>query len=577
MSPKTTSQDGPFLFDWDVEDLGRSVRLHQSLGPDDMTQMRLRPRPGKCSLAAFASDPTIVSLPTAVGCCAGPDSAALEQRMARGPAGPKSRPPPGHRHSFPTITINRISIPTIPPDKILSSSQPRSNVPRVFQLTGTLSATTSLSTDTSSLHKSTQKIRQLTGLDLGPRRASESQLQTSQQEAAIASSEVSSSLYSHEILKDMSCEPAKSTYLSWCEASIPALSTPHMTAPRSLAPMPLLARYYPAHTDSSGAPVREALPLGGGVIAADVRVTMPEQRTPSEGRRESWYADHSDQESHSSSSSEVPESEFELEPTAAELYHDSAVAIAKNSPHFASSGGDDGAGGPSSRIGHIGWDSKYQNSDTVPFSRSRDSTQGSISSTVGSTLSHSPSTPRPFAFNPFRKRDTLSERRGHIPSPLDDVPSLSSSRGIQPQRTPYPLVSSSVRATVDDAAEDGQSRSSLLARLFTGGNGSSANMGKRDSTGSGGSGRAASVASAPVADKSTPTTSTWSPDTPSPGGGTFGEASRNSAGLLAWTMDHARHAAGRKSKADKAETKRGSLKEKIKVLRGDSNNEPIID
>lgn len=565
-APKIANQDGPpFMFDWEVESAGRSVRLHQSLGPDDMIPLRLRAR--KHSLSAVGSDPSLAILSKPGGHRAGQSSAGLERRIARATAGPDPRPPLAHRHTLPAVHLNPI-IPTVPPDEILSP-QPRSSVQKILKLTGNMSPTTSLSTDTPSLHNSTQKIRQLTGLDFGPGRGNESQLQTLQEDVSLASSELSFSLYSHDIQEDISCEPAESVYSQSCVESVNELITPLAAAPRYIAPVsPPPGRYDPPlDNESAQIIVKEALQLSG-FAAADIGVMTPEENTPITGRRDSWYADHSGEESHSSSSSEISESEFEMEPTAAELYHDSAVAIAKSSPFLAYGGGGDVQEGLSSRPRDVGWDSKHQTGDTVPLPRSRGSTQGSMSSPMDSALFRSPSAARSFAFNRFRKKDNLSERRGRRPSPLETA-TPQSSWGKQLHRIPYPPVSSTIRATFEEA-EDGQARLSLLARIFTNGSGSSVSMGKRDSTASGGSGGAASVTSAKAADKTTPT-STWSPDTPSPGTITFGDMSRNSAGLLARTMANARQAGRRKTKVDKAEEKKVSVRGKIRVLRGDDD------
>lgn len=554
------------MFDWEVESPGMSVRLHQSLGPDDMipTSVKLRNH----SLSAFGADPTVASMPRAVDSTAGPSSAGLEQRIVQATSGPDPWPPIAHRHTFPTVRIDKNIMPTVPPDDVLSSHT-KSSVQKILKLTGNMNPATSLATDTPSLHKSTQKIRQLTGLDCGPRRGSEIQLQTLQEEASIASSETSSSLCSQYGLEDISYEPANSTYSHSHVEGMAELNTALTVAPRYSGIMS-------PRDHSSRMPVKKALRLSG-FIAADIGVTMPEQGTPSAARRDSWYEHNSEEESHDSSSSEVYESEYEMEPTAAELYHDSAMAISKASRASASSGGGGVDQSLSRKPRNGGSERKHQSSDILSTPRSQGSTQGStsISSTFDSILSPSPSTSRPFPLNPFRKRQPLRERRGHAPSSLDSgaASSSQSAKGKpQPFRTPYPPVSSSIRASVDEA-EDGQARLSLLARIFTNGSGSGSfaslggsggGGGKRDSTASGGSGQT-----------TTTTRSTWSPDTPSPGTVTFGAAAaaaRHSMGLLARTMDSARHAAGRMSKADKAASRRGSLKAKIRVLRGDGGS-----
>lgn len=561
-SPKSATQDGPFMFDWEVESSDRSVRLRQSLGPDDMIPMRLRSR--KYSFSAFVPEdpPTTLSRKSiAVSSRPVPGSAGMERRIAQATAGPDPRPPLAHRHTLPII-LDTFSAPTVPPDEILSP-QPRLSVQKILKLTGNLSPTTAISTDTPSLHNSPQKIRQLTGLDCGPRRASESQLQTLDEEDSSSSSELSFRTYNHDIPQDTVYDPPESTYAQSYEETMDELITPLAAAPRYRTTVPPPTQETLSRDDDSHDAMTEAWQLSG-FVPADVGVTTPEEKTPLTGRPDSWYGD-SEEEFHSSSSSEISESEFEMEPTAAELYHDSAVAIAKSSPMWSPGGSGLGSDALSPIPRHLGWDSKHQPNGTIHIPRSRGSTQGSIGSTIESALSHMPLAPRPSAFNRFRKKDNLSERRGHAPSPLETITS-SATWGTQPRRTPYPPVSSSIRATVEESG-DSHARFSLLSRIFTNGSSSFVSIEKRDSMASSESGRTPSLMSAKLADRMTPTTSTWSPDTPSPGTVMFGDASRNSSGLLARTMSHARHATGRKSKADKAEARRGSLRGKIKVLR----------
>lgn len=559
LSSKSSNHDDPVMFDWEVESSTRSVRLHQSVGPDDMIPMRLRSR--KYFFSTLESDLATLPKPASVSSRA-VSTIGLERRIAQATAGPDPRPPFVHRHTLPAA-LSLISPPTVPPDEVLSP-QTKSSVQKILKLTGNMSPTTTLSsTDTPSLHNSTQKIRQLTGLDYGPRRDSEFQLTRLEEEFSDDSSESSLSLYCHEIVEEIVeepvyDEPAESTCSQSYVESIHELITPLAAAPRYItsAPPPVQANPLPPEEDVRIV-VKEALQLSG-FNAADVGVLMPEERTPNMSRPQSWDA-YSEEGSHSSSSSEISESEFEMEPTAAELYHDSAVAIAKSSPLWSPAGGETLSPIPK----HLGWDSGKNPSNDAAFTpRSRGSTQGSIGSTIDSTLSRSSSISRSFALHRFRKKENLSDRRGHAPSPLETVSSTSSSWGKQSQRTPYPPVSSSIRATVEEA-EDGQARLSLLARIFTGGSGSSLSMSKRNSTASSGSGPTPSLLSARSPDGTTPTASTWSPDTPSPGTVTFGDSNRNSAGLLA----RARNAAVRKSKIDKAEVRRGNLRGKIKVLR----------
>lgn len=663
MTPETTpnADDGPFAFDWE-ESPGRSVRLSQAPGPKEIALMRQR----QMSMPALVTT-TRISIPLSSVSQRGPRSAGLERSIARATAGPDARPDLSQRHTLPAAATNsRSHIPTVPSDEILSP-HPKTSVQKILKLTGNMSPNTALSTDTPSLHNSTQKIRQLTSLDFGSRRGSEAKLQTLDEEelATPSPSEAPTSMYNYSSLEHRSYTQPESLYSTSYVDSVHTLNTP-LSAPRYAANTSPPTRPLYSHNssylyeDGFPSPVTAALRLSG-FIAADVGVATPGEMTPVATRRHSWYQHHNGQEeqeeeedaaseTHSSSSSEISDSEFELEPTAAELYHDTAVDIAKSSPRFAPSSSTGGVGyhnGSSSKLqSKFGWDNNSNNKfptpgDTTILPPSRGSTHGSIgASTIDSAHS---SSSRNFSLNPFRKpkdnnNNTLSERRGQqTPSALDASSGTGSggttsspsffARGSSKQQpasaasaasqrnSPYPPVSSNIRATVEEvaAAEDGQARFSLLARIFTSGSGSgSAPSSIRDSTASNGSSvvtsssfqqhrrttsvaststttaagaAAAAAAAAATAMLSTtdvvaPTGSSWSPDTPSPGAtGTFGEAGgrvgsgSGSAGLLARTMDHARNAAGRKGKEserlerEKAERARESLRGRIKVMR----------
>ncbi|CAN8099411.1 unnamed protein product [Discula destructiva] len=619
MAPKTADDDAPFLFDWETETPDRSIRLCQTPGPDDMALMEQKQRKSVLTLERT----TILRIPAAFSQRSGPRSAGLERTIARASEGPDSRPDLAHRHTVSAAPISNINIPMVPSDELLKP-RPRSSVQKILKLTGNMSTTTIPSTDTPSLHSSKQKIRQLTGLDLGPKKKADSL----DGDASCIASEAFSSQYKydasedshHDAPKDPHDRPSENSSYTRAESScsnsyadsineMRELYTP-LTAPRfstSLPALPSSRRDSNPHIDSSPPPVAKTLPLSGP-IAPDVGLTTPGDTTPIPDGDESWLEPQSDEDLHSSTSSAISESEFQLEPTARQLYHDTAVVIATRRTDLSHNtrGSTAGMPSPPSKLQKMGFDSEYQASATDLVPPSRGSARGSISFTINPTHSSSaPASSRHAPRNPFRKASKekipLSERRGRMPSPLDAVATASYSTGRKQhyyQRTPYPPVSSSIRATVEEAAaEDGQARFSLLSRIFTGnsssgGSGSSVagmhGMGERGSVASGisssGSGRTASVASASASamtwasDMTTATASAWSPDTPSPASTSFGsrESRRSSVGLLARTMDHARNKTGRNKKAgkaDKAEKARTKLRGKIKVLR--DGNEPV--
>lgn len=99
----------------------------------------------------------------------------------------------------PKIDVN--NIPNTPPDEMLSP-QPKQSIQKILRLTSQKSPVTSLSPGSPSLHNSSQKIRQLTGLDIG---ADETYYMVSPVSA-------SSSIYSQDNLEATISEPDLDTH-----------------------------------------------------------------------------------------------------------------------------------------------------------------------------------------------------------------------------------------------------------------------------------------------------------------------------------------------------------------------------
>lgn len=556
--------DKPFLFDWEREERGRSVNLHQGFKPLETSLLSAKQR--KRTTTAFETLRRTERGQPVSEHAATPNPAALNQEDAATSALAVPRPAPAYRQTYPSTSATRsIAIPTVPPDEILSP-QPRSSVQKILRLTGNMSPATSLSTDTPSLHNSSSKIRQLTGLDVDFGMPSQGQAPLSEAKYPIGSSETSSSMHGGSYQNSMSYDPAESEYsLSYVE-SINQVRTP-IGGPRSA---PSFSPMYPTF------PIMEflqdyqapapALSQLSDSVADEPRIPTPDGTAPAEdltliamGRRESWYHDHSDSGSMSPSSSDMSDSELDLEPTAAELYHDTAASIAKSSPRMRA-----GLSPPFSPRGIRR--SGYRPDNTPSPRRTNRGSGGSIPASPG----HARAASRPFSLNPFRRRDggAPSERRGRHSSPLDAATYVSPSPSWKlPHRPPHPPAA----PRASEEMEDGAARATtLLAKIFTGASATAstaASMARRESAASTSTaGRAASVTSQTTATtEQAPATSEWSPDTPTARTGMFSE--NGSARLLSRTFDHAMQRTGRKNKTDKAEKKGDSPRGKAKVLR----------
>lgn len=601
-TPKASQDGSPFLFDWEGEDSGNSARLHQGLdGGNSMpSPLKLKQRRTSTSAVGAGSDPA-----TDQGTreWAAPENMAeLDSVDTERPIIATDNPLPARRPHI-VSAINTNDTPMVPPDAMLSP-QAKPSVQKILKLTGNMAPTTHPSADIPTLHNSWQKIWQITGLDVSAARSlSENQLETLEEEICAMESEASSSAYSRVFPEDDDCSStrAESAYAHSYVDSINEIATP-LTVPRHFSAIPTSsaapARHFTPDQGISPSPIAAALRLSG-FVAADAGVFSPEDCMPIEElRRGSWYhhgeSDPESIPSEESDEDEISESEFEQEPTAAELYHDTAVSLARRDSPRSSLRSAPHTNSWSQKLGPDIVEDIASNSGS-PVVANQSSILRSASKPTEADEHRRPSSRAHFSLKPFasRKKDVdaivgLSERRGHTrPSRLETGSSARSGgaggwRGPPLLRTPYPPVSSSLRSTVEDA-EDNQTRFSLLSRIFTpsssnGGGSASINSnhsggGKRTSGASTASesvrARSASLKSQPgAADSSSgvvsPPTSAWSPDTPRSSTFTDGILSSSGSGVFARAFGKTRVA---KSKEDKTEKKRENLRGKIKVLR----------
>lgn len=628
-------RDGsPLIFDWEKEGSGKSVRLSQSPHFEDVSALKLRPRKVPVPAIRMAATQAACPAPLPVRSKgAGPSLLGVERRILPNTADFDAMPESAFYQTLPNIDTYQLKAHPVPSHEILSP-QPKSSVQKILQLTGNMSPNTTVSQETPSLHNSTQKIRQLTGLDVGLRK-----LHPVAEEASASTSDASSSSYSMEleVPEDASYfEPAESVYSPSYAESVNELVTP-LTIPRYTQPASI-PRHIPDALENESS-VAAALRLSGFVAAGESLIPPEEAHVVNEHEpvieeaREDEAADESVEKedkgsstrrgsdarslaSSSSSSSDsddesVSELEMELEPTTGELYHDSATSIAKSARNFSdkTQTGRGTTTASSPPPGDNGTASTARNSRTLVGHRL------SGSKTSESSPTSSTSSSRPFSLNSiFRKREPgLSERRANTPPHLDGVPSPSSTvtsssyapplhsplkSASFPQRKPsYPPLSGSTRSQHhqqqgQDAPDDGQARFKVLSRMFVGSSGSGASgggggysggggggsstsgsTGKRDSILSNGSaGTAASGGGRPISffteQVVVPPGSAWSPDLETP------SDTSGSPGFLSRTLDHARQAAGMRTRAERADGKKDGLRAKIKVMRSSGQAVP---
>lgn len=438
--------------------------------------------------------------------------------------------------SIPNIDNN--NIPTTPPAEILSP-QPKQCVQKILRITGKISPVVSVSSaDSPTLHNSQQRIKQLTGFNVSSKGSNQAQsrsLQALQDDVSPIS--LSSSVYSQEgqetTISDLDRESSEYSYrCSYMDDEYnelaTALSPPNYGgfSTRSTSAAPVSPTSPPA-----------ALRLSGfrGGNETEISSRLDEFQYHQDSGTEFWMSSRK-----SSAGDRV-----------IDLYHTSAGEIAKSSavpPPGTRYSAAAWSPPPTAERRGIMWGGSNRPDEMLQKSRLN--------------LSSSSSLP-PTSIDSHRKVDSFSDRRSssrdRVPPPLEQAREAPKpGRYTLPERTPYPLPSSSLRSAFDE--EDSRKRSSLLSKVF--GSGSK----NRESGGSRGSSAPSSKedrAPAAVPALAISARRAEGPDTPWPKSAAPGRPAPAGLGVFQRTVESARQSVGLKSKAEK---RRQGLKGKIRVV-----------
>ncbi|KAL1861463.1 hypothetical protein Daus18300_008858 [Diaporthe australafricana] len=346
------------------------------------------------------------------------------------------------------------SIPTVPSNEILSP-QPRHSRQKILRLTGNISPSMNLASFTPGLHNSPQKIKQLTGLDVGSSSPSESHSRALQHSFQDEVSPVSpsSSTYSTEGLEATISEP-DSDASEYSLHSDPNGVTTALTAPtfNNASSRP-----------SSTAPVSPTTKL---------RLSSFALREPDTCSPRGSLADFKAHYRHGSTAGSWASSR-----------KSSATVV----PHYAS-GSDTTKCSPRTSENMANADMDPSSPSFKQRSLIWDTSPVEILTADGQDQASPSSSPPPTPFSSAsvgQKPGSLSERRAssrsRVPTPLEPLNRESPKPGKfgLPQRTPYPPPSST-RSAFDSDEDSGGKRTSILAKVFGGGSGSSS---KRQSRG----------------------------------------------------------------------------------------------
>lgn len=447
----------------------------------------------------------------------------------------------GQNGGIPKIDVNDTR--TTRSDEILAP-QSKQCVQKILKMTGKISPAASvLSPDSPTLHNSSQRTKQLTGLDVGSMGGS-SQSQPRSLRALredISPVSLSSSMYSQEGLETSISEPDNELlnhsyrYL-YTDDEFDELPTPlsplnyGSSRARPISTAPVSSTSMPAALCLSG--------FRGGnrpEVLGQVRPLPPADHYQhgEDSGDELWTS------SRTSSSAD----------RTIDLYHSTTSEIARSSAAAYSPP-------PAAEQRSIVWDNR---SEMLPKSR------------LDLASSFIPQSPIPT--DSRRKIESFSDRRASNRNRVPPPPPLEQTRKAPklgryspPQRTPYPLPLSSL--SMSDALDDegGRRRFFLLSKVLGGGGGSSS---KRDPSGS----RALSMpspwedrtAAAPVLSGSGSARGaegSWPYSVPATAAAPRGPVSAG-PGIFQRTMESARQSVGLKSKAEK---RRQRLRENIRVV-----------
>lgn len=349
------------------------------------------------------------------------------------------------------------SIPTTPSNEILSP-QPRHSRQKILRLTGNISPSMSLCSLTPSLHNSQQKIKQLTGLDIGSNESQPETLQHPYQEE-VSPVSPTSSMYSREGLEATISEP-DSDASDYTLHNDPNEVTTQLSAPSFSAA---------SSRPISAAPVSPTTKLRLSSFA------MPQPDTSSQRGSLVDFKAHYSQGSNPGSWDSSRKSSVTVVP-----HYTSGSDKFKYSPRASVSTTDivdTGLPSPPFKQRSLMWDTRPVEHPSYGVEDDPSPTSSPLPSSSSASFSRTPG--------------SLSGRRassrGRVPTPLEptgDQPPRPGKYNL-PQRTPYPPLapppSSSTMSSFDTDSDDGK-RTSFLAKVF-GGGGGSGNSSKRQSRG----------------------------------------------------------------------------------------------
>lgn len=349
------------------------------------------------------------------------------------------------------------SIPTTPSNEILSP-QPRHSRQKILRLTGNISPSMSLCSLTPSLHNSQQKIKQLTGLDIGSNESQPETLQSPYQDVSPVSP--SSSTYSREGLEATISEP-DSDASDYTLHNDPNEVTTQLSAPSFSAA---------SSRPISAAPVSPTTKLRLSSFA------MPQPDTSSQRGSLVDFKAHYSQGSNPGSWDSSRKSSATVVP-----HYSSGSDKFKYSPRASVSTTDIVDTGPPSppfKQRSVVWDTSPV--EHLPYGVEDDDPSPTSSPLPPSSSSAS------FNRTPGSLSGRRASSRGRVPTPLEpsgDQPPRTGRHNL-PQRTPYPPLppppTSSTMSSFDTDSDDGK-RTSFLAKVF--GGGGSGNSSKRQSRG----------------------------------------------------------------------------------------------
>lgn len=530
----------PFFFDWEMEGRSASARplvpSQTSEGSDS-----IRPSPSPATLPRDHARPP---KPTQQE---GWSAIRWEQRRFL-PTNDLAKA--RERHTLPKVDVPNL-IPTIPPDDILSP-QPKQSVQKILRLTGNMSLLTTLSADSPTLHNSSQKIKQLTGLDFAPKAPwAEDQIPLVEVEDDISnvSTAETASMHSNESVDAdaLSVGHPESIFRSSYIESVDEVYT-QLTAPKFSTP----ATSFRDNRSYSEPLVRDALRLSGFIATDSLgRLPTPDKRLAEQ--RESWFRDHdSDVESHDTSSDEYSDV-TELENAADKLCRKTTSPLARNDPTQAFNSSpalEESSTSPPPPRPSRGdtWEGNLPDDMAFAGYKGNSITSPGLLNELAMGRHESATLPPPspslFSTEGSRRQEGLSERRltngrrlSQLSLPLSSLPPPAPKGG----RWAHPRVPDSPDLSADEA-EASSARYPLLTKILTSGTASGGHMADNSNYNSnnysisaywaqserGGVPFPTAISISPQKSSENETqqpTSTWSPDTPESGISTFAAAS----------------------------------------------------